>query len=208
MLGNDSERGGDRVLTELVQRDNASYLPPRLHVKMTGTPSNLQYLVAPAMAAGSVMSTSMIDCLLLHCFRGRPDSVMAIYLLLGLKSKEQQELEARLMLPHQRLMLVDLPPAVRAAAGRRDRAPVTYGALFSQLLTVRRELPLGLYRAANPELGNMAPFVYTAPPSSAPILPTDRVFVVRAAGVSADFQQRQYERMLAAVDKSGSGATA
>ena len=59
----------------------------------------------------------MIDCLPLHCFRGRPDSNTAIQLLLGLKSQAQQEREAKLMLPHQHLMLVDLPRALRTAAG-------------------------------------------------------------------------------------------
>jgi hypothetical protein len=160
------------LITELVHRDNAKFLPPRLSTVLPGAP-HLHYLVAPSMASGSVISNSMIDGLLLHTFLGRPDSLTVFHLLCGLKTHTQYEHDAQAGLRHQALTLVDVPDELLYRP-----QPPTFGMLFRLLVTSYRVLPLGLYRDANRTLGNRLPFVYTSPLHSTVVLPTDRVYVL------------------------------
>ena len=163
---------GKYLITELVHRDNAKFIPPRLSTVLPGAP-HLHYLVAPSMAAGNVISTSMIDGLLLHIFLGRPDALPVFSLLCGLRSQAQDEMDALLNHRHQSLTLVDMPEELMYRP-----TPPTFGMLFRLLVTAYRVLPLGLYRDTNDYLQNQLPFVYTAPLHSTVILPTDRVFVI------------------------------
>ena len=179
---------GKYLITELVHRDNAKFFPPRLTSSTKGAP-HLQYLVAPAMAAGNVISTSMIDSLLLHIYLGRPDSLQVIQLLCGLKTREEYEIDALLGLPHQYLTLVDVPDELLYTP-----APPTFGILFRHLLTSYQVIPLALYREANSYFGNELPFVYTAPLHSTVVLPTDRVYVISSDDTSTEFALRHRDR--------------
>ena len=68
------------------------------------------------------------------------------------------------------------PPSALMATGK-----VAYRDVFVALLFQMDLMPIGLYKAPNPELGNSVPFEFTNPAPDDIVHPGDRVFVLAPA---------------------------
>lgn len=136
----------------------------------------------PAYAAGDVVADSLISNVLLSQTYYKPDIVSIIKTLCGMPGPLYDGSAAHLLssspefstvssaamhAPH--LTSIPLPP---------EFINRSFACLFETLLLDHGTLPLGLLRAADENLGNELPFVYTNPVPSLILKETDRVYIL------------------------------
>ncbi|KAF0698337.1 Aste57867_11057 [Aphanomyces stellatus] len=121
--------------------------------------------LAPAYAAGRVFVDSRLDLALCQAFYN-PYLTEILHALTGGDRRTNDDTTTRRSTAV--LLQVDVPV---------EYANRPFGYLFAAMLR-QQKLVLGLYRHPRPELGNVVPFVLTAPSSTVVVHPCDRLFVV------------------------------
>mmetsp|Transcript_30574 Transcript_30574/g.49468 ORF Transcript_30574/g.49468 Transcript_30574/m.49468 type:complete len:1140 (-) Transcript_30574:64-3483(-) len=145
---------GATVMVELAFKSNVRFIkppPPRSHLGIH---------FWPCVASGKAFPAGALDTLLCQAYYNGREVLELLKVLVGDKDDHFTSSVFHIRMPD-------------SYHGKR------YQDLFSDFLQDGRLLPIGLYRPAGTK-GSHVPYVYTNPPPGTPLLPRDKVFVLRS----------------------------
>ncbi|KAF9359696.1 potassium channel, sub T, member 2 [Mortierella sp. AD094] len=128
------------------------------------------FWMTPIFASGQVLVSSLLDNVLFQAY-SKAHILDLVKLCCGVRFKQAVELDQILGIDCSNICLID-PPALSVGKPFID--------LFQTLALGYGIVPLGLYRAPDPDLNNPSPFVFTNPLPGILLKSTDKIYVLKS----------------------------